>query len=226
MRVSRSTQEQSLLPYPSSAERWRCRPVVYLVDTDLVLRHSLRTELEAHGYAVQDYCNCERFLEAYAGEQEACLIVDAHLSGISGLEVLSRLRAEGDELPIIMTSTNSRVATVVEAMKTGVCDFLEKPLRCQDILTSLDTALVIHRKTAGAKARRKSALEHIATLTTRQRQIMALVLAGQPSKNIAVDLGISQRTVEKHRASIMDRTEAKSIPELARIALAAGEQIL
>ncbi|WP_191485761.1 response regulator [Pseudomonas sp. FEN] len=202
------------------------QPMVYLVDADDVLRSSLRAVLEAHGYAVQDYRNHERFLDSYAGEQQACLIVDAHLPGTSGLALVDRLRADGDDLPIIMISGNSRVATVVSAMKAGVCDFLEKPFRYQDILTGLTKALAIHREIEGSKVRRKSAIEHIASLTTRQRQIMTMVLAGQPSKNIAFDLGISQRTVEKHRASIMARTEAKSIPELARIALAASERML
>lgn len=201
-------------------------PVVYLVDDDSVLRKTLRHVLEAHGYGVQDYCNSQEFFDHYAREQQACLIIDANTSGISGLEVVGRLRAAGDELPIIMISSNSRVATVVDAMKVGVCDFIEKPFRFQDVLTSVIKALLTHRETESSKARRKSAIDHITSLTARQRQIMAMVLAGQPSKNIAVELGISQRTVEKHRASIMARTEARSIPELARIAMAAGEQIL
>lgn len=199
-------------------------PVVYLVDDDNMLRKTLRGVLEAHGYEVRDYCSSEEFFDRYAREQQACLIVDAHMPGISGLEVVSRLRAMGDELPIIMISSNSRIATVVNAMKTGVCDFIEKPFRCQDVLTSVTSAMLSHWKTESFNAIRKAAIDHIASLTARQRQIMAMVLAGQPSKNIAVDLEISQRTVEKHRAAIMVRTKARSIPELARIAMSAGEQ--
>jgi two-component system CheB/CheR fusion protein len=109
-------------------------------------------------------------------------------------------------------------------MRAGVCDFIEKPFRYQQLLTSVTTALANQVDTEDSKVLRKAAIDHISHLTARQRQIMAMVLDGHPSKNIAADLGISQRTVEKHRASIMSRTEAKSIPELARIALAAGEK--
>jgi FixJ family two-component response regulator/signal transduction histidine kinase len=199
-------------------------PVVFLVNDDDILRKTLRTVLEANGYAVQVYCSCEEFFDSYSLEQQACLIVDAHMPGISGLELVERLRTEGDELPIIMISSNSRISTVVNAMKVGICDFIEKPFRRQDVLTSVAKALVMCKKTESSRVSRQSAIDHIAHLTVRQHQIMAMVLAGQPSKNIAANLGISQRTVEKHRASIMTRTEAKSIPELARLALAAGEQ--
>lgn len=200
--------------------------VVYVVDEDGVLRNNLRRVLEVQGYVVRDYGSAEQFLNGYTGDQQGCLVIDALTSGISGLEVVGRLSAQGDELPIIMISCNSRVAHVVDAMKAGVCDFIEKPFRYQQLLTSLTKALASQADTEGFKALRKAAIDHISHLTARQRQIMEMVLDGHPSKNIAVELGISQRTVEKHRASIMSRTEAKSIPELARIALAAGEKAL
>ncbi len=125
-----------------------------------------------------------------------------------------------------MISCNSRVADVVDAMKAGVCDFIEKPFRYQQLLTSVKKALASQVATESSQVLRKAAIDHINHLTARQRQILAMVLDGHPSKNIAANLGISQRTVEKHRASIMSRTEARSIPELARIALAAGERTL
>uniref|UniRef100_UPI003C79D196 response regulator transcription factor n=1 Tax=Pseudomonas veronii TaxID=76761 RepID=UPI003C79D196 len=123
-------------------------------------------------------------------------------------------------------SCNSRVADVVDAMKAGGCDFIEKPFRYQQLLTSVKKALASQVATESSQVLRKAAIDHINHLTARQRQILAMVLDGHPSKNIAANLGISQRTVEKHRASIMSRTEARSIPELARIALAAGEKTL
>ncbi|WLD64432.1 response regulator [Pseudomonas sp. OVF7] len=200
--------------------------VIYVVDEDEALRNNLRRVLEAQGYPVRDAAGAEQFFERYPGDQRGCLVIEARPSGISGLEVVGRLRARGDELPIIMISGNSRVADVVDAMKAGVCDFIEKPFRYQQLLTSLTNALANQADTQGFKALRQAAIDHISHLTPRQRQIMEMVLDGHPSKNIAFELGISQRTVEKHRASIMSRTEAKSIPELARIALAAGEKAL
>jgi two-component system CheB/CheR fusion protein len=197
--------------------------VVHVVDDDAVLRGHLCSALACEGYGVREYASGEGFLERYSGEQPGCLIIDAGPPGIGGIELARRLRARGDELPIIMISGNSRVAEVVAAMKAGVCDVIEKPFRYRQLLTSVAAALAGQTETEDGKALRKAAIDHINHLTARQRQILAMVLDGHPSKNIAVDLGISQRTVEKHRASIMSRTEARSIPELARIALAAGD---
>ncbi|AHG43633.1 hypothetical protein N018_14260 [Pseudomonas syringae CC1557] len=197
-------------------------PIVFLVNDDGLLKATLRTSLEADSYEVQDYSGCAEFLASYSPGRQACLIVDAHMSGMNGLELARRLRADGDELPIIMISSHSSISSVVDAMNVGICDFIEKPFRRQDLLTRVANALLTYKKTETLRASRQSAIDHIAHLTVRQRQIMAMVLAGQPSKNIAVNLGISQRTVEKHRASIMLRTEAKSIPELARLALEAS----
>ncbi|KPW97037.1 response regulator [Pseudomonas syringae pv. coryli] len=197
-------------------------PIIFLVNDDELLKATLRESLEANRYEVQDYCSCEEFLAGYSPGRQACLIVDAHMSGMSGIELVRKLRGEDDELPIIMISNHSRISSVVDAMSVGICDFIEKPFRRQDFLNSVAKALLTYKKTEVLRANRKSAIDHIAHLTVRQRQIMAMVLAGQPSKNIAVNLGISQRTVEKHRASIMSRTEAKSIPELARLALEAS----
>lgn len=202
------------------------QPVIYVVDDDATLRNDVRTVFESEGYRVRDYGGAEQFLDSYTADQPGCLIIDARPSGISGLEVVARLKAQGDELPILMISSNSRVADVVDAMKAGVCDFIEKPFRYQQLLTSVKKALVSQVATESTQVLRKAAIDHISHLTARQRQILAMVLDGHPSKNIAANLGISQRTVEKHRAQIMSRTEAKSIPELARIALAAGEKTL
>ncbi|WKC47377.1 response regulator [Pseudomonas veronii] len=219
--LSTHTEVHAVHAMPSSRQ-----PVIYVVDDDAALRSDLRTLLESEGYLVRDYGTAEQFLDSYAADQPGCLIIDARRSGISGLETVARLKAQGDELPVLMISCNSRVADVVDAMKAGVCDFIEKPFRYQQLLTSVKKALASQVATESSQVLRKAAIDHINHLTARQRQILAMVLDGHPSKNIAANLGISQRTVEKHRASIMSRTEARSIPELARIALAAGEKTL
>jgi two-component system CheB/CheR fusion protein len=120
-----------------------------------------------------------------------------------------------------MITGNSDVAIAVQAMKAGASDFLEKPIGRGELVASVARALEQSKDTAKLSAWREAAADHIARLTVRERQILELVLAGQPSKNIAADLGISQRTIENHRASIMKKTGAKSIPALARLALAA-----
>ncbi len=199
--------------------------VIYVVDDDSHIRDGIRKVLEADGRTVEDFASCEDFLEAYRPSREACLLVDAYLPGMSGLELLQHLSHSSHRLPAIMITGNGDVPMAVEAMKAGALDFIEKPFHHSDLRASVDRALEQSRDSGKSLAWREAAANHIAALTPRQRQIMDLVLAGHPSKNIAADLGISQRTVETHRASIMKKTGVKSLPALARLALAAAETV-
>ena len=197
-------------------------PVIIVVDDDDQLRATLREVLEEDGRIVEDYSTCEAFLAAYRPGREACLLIDAYLPGMSGLELLQRLADAGHRLPAIMITGRSDVSTAVQAMKAGASDFIEKPVGHDELLASVERALEQSRDSNTLIACRDAAANHMASLTPRQRQIMDRVLSGEPSKNIAADLGISQRTVENHRASIMKKTGAKSLPALARLALSAG----
>ncbi len=192
------------------------------IDDDGHVRDGIRDLLEADGRVVEGFASCEAFLDAYRPGQAGCLLVDAYLPGMTGLELLERLHCAGDRLPAIMITGNSDVPMAVQAMKAGARDFIEKPIGREELLASVARALEQARDAAKLSAWRKVATDHIASLTPRQHQIMDLVLAGHPSKNIAADLSISQRTVENHRAAIMKRTGAKSLPALARLALAAA----
>ena len=142
---------------------------------------------------------------------------------LPGLELLRRLGGGGDALPSIMMAGNSDVPMAVEAMKAGASDFIEKPVAPAPLLESIARAIGQSHDLRVAGAAQEAAAAHIADLTSRQRQVMEMVLAGHPSKNIAADLGISQRTVENHRAAVMQRMGAKSLPELARLAVVAGK---
>jgi two-component system, chemotaxis family, CheB/CheR fusion protein len=197
-------------------------PVIFVVDDNSHVRNGIRSVLEEDGRLVEDFPDCEAFLDAYRPGREGCLLVDAYLPGMSGLELLQQLHKSGHDLPAIMITGNSDVAMAVEAMKAGALDFIEKPVSRDALLASVELALDLSRDAAKLSARREDAADHVAGLTLRQRQIMELVLAGHPSKNIAADLGISQRTVENHRAAIMKKTGSKSLPALARLALAAA----
>ena len=197
-------------------------PVVYVVDDDGDLRSAVRGILELDGRVVEDYEDAESFLAAYRPDRDACLLIDANLPGMSGLTLLKRLRDTGYPVPAIMITGRSDVPTAVEAMKAGASDFLEKPVRGVELLSGIARALELSRDSGKLTEWRKDAANHLAGLTRRQSQIMAMVLAGHPSKNIAVDLGISRRTVESHRASIMKKAGVKSLPALARLALAAA----
>ncbi|KAF0866564.1 response regulator [Pseudomonas sp. LD120] len=193
---------------------------VFVIDEDPLFRATVRCVLEPYGYAVLDYPKVKAFLQDYLPGQLACLLVGAH----NGLELLHRFKANDDPLALIITSNSGEVSIAVEAMKAGAADFIEKPLvRCQ-LLHSVARALEHSHDANKRRAWTEQAVQCIEGLTQRQRQIMELVLAGHPSKNIAAELGISQRTVENHRASIMNRTHCKSIPALARVALAASSR--
>ncbi len=198
------------------------RATIFVVDDDPQLRNALRSVLEDDNLIVEDYADCESFLAAFRPGREACLLIDAYLPGMGGLELLGVLAERRLRLPAIMITGNSDVAMAVQAMKAGASDFIEKPVSRDDLVASIDRALEQSRDSGKLLAYREDATTHLAGLTLRQRQIMELVLAGHPSKNIAADLGISQRTVENHRASIMKRTGSKSLPALARLALAAA----
>jgi two-component system, chemotaxis family, CheB/CheR fusion protein len=197
---------------------------IFVVDDDRIVREDLREVLEEGGYAVRAFESCEAFLDADQPGEDACIVVDGYLPGMSGLDLLSKLKSAGDQTPAIMVTGKSDTPMVVQAMKAGAWDFIEKPVGRDELLTAIERALEQSRDSFAASAWRTAAAKTISTLTPRQRQIMDLVLEGHPSKNIAADLGISQRTVENHRASIMSRMGARSLPALARMVLVGGER--
>ena len=198
------------------------QPVILVVDDDDGVRSALLEVLESDGRTVAGFPNGEAFLAAFRPADAACLLIDATLPGISGIDLLERLRAAGHAVPAIVITGQSDVPMAIRAMKAGASDFIEKPVDRTGLLASVARALEGSRDAATLAAWHGAAAAQIAALTPRQREVMTMVLAGQPSKNIAADLGISQRTVENHRSSIMHRTGAASLPALARLALAAG----
>jgi two-component system CheB/CheR fusion protein len=197
-------------------------PVVYVVDDDREIRTSIRDVLEGDGRVVEDFASAEAFLATYRPSEEGCLLIDAHLPGMSGLALLEELRARGDRMPALLITGSGDISLAVLAMKIGACDFVEKPVGRLELLTSIQRAINQSRDIRIIDSAQEIAAGHVADLTARQREVMDMVLAGHPSKNIAADLGISQRTVENHRAAIMHRMDAKSLPELARSAQAAA----
>lgn len=198
--------------------------VIFVVDDDNEIRETMRAVLEQEGHIVEDFSSCEDFLKAYAPGRSGCLLVDAYLPGMKGIELLRYLNTLQQHLPAIMITGSSDVPMAVEAMKAGAYDFIEKPVTATDLVACVVRALEQSHDASKLAAWRAEASQHIKGLTTRQRQVMDMVLAGHPSKNIAADLGLSQRTVETHRAAIMHKTGAKSLPALARLALAASHK--
>jgi two-component system CheB/CheR fusion protein len=195
--------------------------IIAVDDDDLVLE-TIRAVLEDDGRVVETYASCEAFLKAFDPGKSACLLIDAYLPGMSGLELLEKLHEDGHRLPAIMITGNADVHMAVRAMKAGALDFIEKPIGREELILGIDRALELSKDSGKLTKLREEAAVHLAALTPRQRDVMERVLAGQPSKNIAADLNISQRTVENHRAAIMKRTGSKSLPALARLALLAS----
>ena len=195
---------------------------VYIIDDDAAVRSAMQMIFEANGFHVEAFADCEDFAYAPRTEANSCLLVDANLPGMSGLEMLQKLASSHSQLPAILMTGEGDVKMAVQAMKAGAFDFIEKPVNQSDLLKFVKRVFDHSRDADAVVARREKAAKQIASLTSRQRQVMDMVLAGHPSKNIASDLGISQRTVENHRASIMERTQTKSIPALARLAIMAS----
>jgi two-component system CheB/CheR fusion protein len=195
---------------------------VFVVDDDRAIREAMRDLLQESGYAVEVFADGPAFFAAYRPDRAGCLLVDALMPGMSGVELIERLKTEGHQLPAIVITGSGAVPMAVQAMKAGAVDFIEKPVGHEELLASVKRALDQTQDTATLSASRETAATRVGSLTTRQRQILDLVLAGHPSKNIAADLGISQRTVDNHRAAIMRKTGSKSLPALIRTAIAAA----
>jgi two-component system CheB/CheR fusion protein len=210
--------EQQAAPVPSADARLPA--TVLVVDDDPGVRKSLRALLTAAGYRVEAFASAEALLAADRGAAKGCLVVDVRMPGMSGFELLARLAAAGNMLPAILLTGHGDVAMAVEAMKAGAEDFIEKPVRPEQLLAAIDRALRHAATPVERSAWRNAAALRIAGLTQREREVMELVVAGHANKEIAARLGISQRTIENHRAAVMKRMGATSLSELVRLALA------
>ena len=202
---------------------------IVVIEDDVLVAESLRDMLADDKWTVDVCESAEAFFKVYRPGYGDCLLIDVHLPGASGIDVLKRLQRDGSPASSIMITGAGDVETAVEVMKSGAVDFIEKPVHRKDLVAAVKRVIERAKDTTKATAWQKAAADRIASLTPRQREIMERVLAGEPSKNIAADLSLSQRTVENHRARIMKRTGAKSLPALARLGLVAtlsGKQII
>ena len=189
---------------------------IHVVDHDDGIRDALTDILEEYGYVTNSFASGELLLQSFHPGDADCLLVDEHMPALSGIETLARIRSIDPVVAMILITENATLNVSIQAMKAGAVDFIQKPFKSRVLIESIETALTNARRRrppAPAPAVRAS---HGFLFTNRQREILERVLDGQPSKNIAADLGISQRTVENHRAAIMRKTGSKSIPQLVR----------
>jgi two-component system CheB/CheR fusion protein len=190
---------------------------IFVVDDNRHAREAMRVLLTHAGYRVKTYANARAFLDSYRPGDKGCLITDVRMPGIGGFELLAQFAAAGHGLPAIVITGQGDIATAVQAMKAGAVDFIEKPTDPESLLACINRALQRVVNPDQRSARRSAAAMRIAGLTTREREVMELVVAGHANKEIAYRLGISQRTVETHRAAVMRKIGASSLSELIRL---------
>jgi FixJ family two-component response regulator len=189
-------------------------PLIYLVDDDEAVRDSLGMLFESIGLAHEAYASALDFLQHYDRERLACLVADIRMPGLSGLELQQRLNEQHAEIPIIFITGHGDVPMAVTAMKSGATDFIQKPFRDQDLIDRINKALERDRERRKSRAEQNEIRSRIALLTPRETEVMQRVVRGQANKVIAMDLGVSQRTVELHRARVMRKLKMRSLAEL------------
>ena len=192
---------------------------VYVVDDDEAVRDSLQWLLEGKDYRVRCFESAESFLSRYDAREVACLIVDIRMGGMTGLELQSRLIEVGSPLPIVFITGHGDVPMAVDSMKKGAMDFIQKPFK-EDQLVPLVERMLDQAKDAFAEFQSAASRDALmARLTLREAQVLERIVAGRLNKQIADDLGISIKTVEAHRANIMEKLNANTVADLLKIAL-------
>jgi two-component system response regulator FixJ len=194
---------------------------VFLIDDDAGVRDSLTLLLSLKGIRTQPFATAESFVETYRPEWTGCVLTDLRMPGMTGLELQTMLRERGMQVPVVVLTAHGDVATARAALKNGAFDFLEKPVDDVMLLDVLRNALRVDRERRAALTQRSSTDARFERLTEREREILALIAAGHQNREVAAQLGISPRTVEVHKARIMEKLECRSLAELIRMNLAA-----
>ncbi|MFA7429307.1 MAG: response regulator [Rhodospirillaceae bacterium] len=194
-------------------------PIIFVVDDDAAMRHSLEFLLSTLGQPVHVYASAEAFLEAWQPDQPGCLVLDVRMPGMSGLQLQRALSDRGAPLSIVFISGHGDIPMVVRVMQAGAVVFLEKPFNDQDLLDNVAAGLERAAEAAVKAERAADVTARINSLTAREREVMRLVAEGKPNKVIAFDLDISIKTVEVHRARVMEKMAVGSVAELARVLL-------
>jgi two-component system response regulator FixJ len=198
-------------------------PVVFIVDDDEAVRSSLRLLLKSVGLVPTALGSAREFLDKYDPAQPGCLVLDVRMPGMSGIELQETLNRQGAVIPVIFITGHGDVPMAVEAMQAGAFDFLQKPFRDQDLIDRIQRALEKDRASRAVLNEHSLIQERLESLTPREREVLTLVTSGKPNKVMAADLGVSQRTVEIHRARVMEKMGASSLAQLVRMNMDLGE---
>ncbi len=192
---------------------------VYIVDDDDAVRDSVAMLLRSVGQSSVGFASGRAFLDSYDGTGPACALFDIRMPGMSGMELLGEVRRRGWLLPVIIITGHGDVPMAVDAMKSGALDFLEKPFREEDLLLRIRQAMVIHARDCDQEQVKSVVSSRFSSLTPREQEVARRVADGQANKVISIELGISLRTVELHRARVMEKMQSDSVADLVKMML-------
>jgi two-component system, LuxR family, response regulator FixJ len=190
------------------------QPTVFVVDDDPAVRKSLEVLIRSVGLKAETYESAQVFLDAYDSDRTGCLVLDVRMPGMSGLELQKTLRERGNGLPVIIITGHGDVPIAVRAMKAGAVEFLEKPFSKQLLLEHIHEAIAQDARQRQEESKQSQIETRLTQLSPRERQVMELVVAGKVSKQIAAELGLSKKTVDVHRAHVMEKMQVESVAEL------------
>jgi len=192
---------------------------VFIVDDDEAVRDSLSWLMQSVGLSTETFASADAFLQGYDGDHPGCLILDIRMPGMSGLELQSVLKEQGFRLPLLIISGHADVPMAVRALKAGAFDFIEKPFNDQLLLDIVQRAIEHDRQQRASHAELDEWRARLESLTPREREVLDLVVGGAANKVISSELGVSLKTVEAHRARVMDKLKADSLSQLVRMTL-------
>ncbi len=194
-------------------------PTIFVVDDDAGVRQSLEMLMRAIGHHAESYTSAEEFIKHYSSDRPGCLILDLRMPGMSGLELQEELSERGSVLPVIFITAHGDVPTAVDAVKGGAIDFIQKPFRDEDLIEKIKHALHQNASALKRNAKLGDVAGRIEALTPRELEVMDIVVEGKTNKAIAAELGLSERTIEIHRARVMRKMKADSLPDLVKTVL-------
>ena len=196
------------------------KATVFVVDDDQAMRNSLKWLIESVGVSVESFASADEFLAHHQPGRAGCLVLDVRMPGMSGLELLEHLASENMRIPAVIITGHGDVPMAVRAMKSGAVDFIEKPFNDEALLDAIRRAITFEEQQRSQYSENRQIQERLAHLTPREHEVMDMVCDGRSNKEIANILGVSAKTIEAHRARVMEKMQAGSLAELVRMSLA------
>jgi FixJ family two-component response regulator len=197
------------------------KPTVFIVDDDAAIRFAMQALMDSVNLDHEIFASADEFLKKVTEQRPGCLVLDIRMPGLGGLELQEELIKRGNTLPIIFITGHGDVPMAVEAMQKGAVDFIQKPFRDQELLDRIREALATDEERREEQQQHAEVTERLNRLTNREREVFDLVVTGKPNKVIAYELGVSQRTVEIHRARVMEKMQARSLADLVKMHMTA-----